>query len=385
MGAATGEGRLEEVPAEDPGADDPAADPAAKGMRQETVVMVVVVLAILAVGAFIVWRESGRRPGAPGPAVEQPAIGDDMRRVPPELVTHERVDRFATGFAKEVWGIELLPEGRIAACGEDGIRIFTRGGRERDFWPTDDYVRAVSLGPDDRVYACIRDRVVIYDLDGAVRGEWDTFPEHADCNEIVFGGGHAFVVDRSLRQMYRIDPATGEITMTFAGLKENRETGLSIPGHWADLEFHDGRVYVTNPHRMAVQAYDPETGGLVDTVGEAGFGHDQFAPCCNPVAMTIHPDGRILTSEKGIQRTKTLSPRGDLLGVVAIPQEFEDRDVMYAIDLEIDDSGRIYALTNGTNEIFVYESRSSAYRNGEAALEPADASAHGPSEEKEQP
>jgi hypothetical protein len=78
-----------------------------------------------------------------------------------------------------------------------------------------------------------------------------------------------------------------------------------------------------------------------------------FSGCCNPAHFTFLPDGRFVTSEKGLVRIKTYKPSGEFEGVVAAPVKFKDEG--RAPDIATDSKGNIYALDFDKKMIRVFE------------------------------
>jgi hypothetical protein len=67
-----------------------------------------------------------------------------------------------------------------------------------------------------------------------------------------------------------------------------------------------------------------------------------FCGCCNPSHFVILDDGSFVTSEKGIVRVKVYNRLGNVVSVVAGPDQFAEGTV--GLDLAKDSSQRIYVL-----------------------------------------
>lgn len=78
-----------------------------------------------------------------------------------------------------------------------------------------------------------------------------------------------------------------------------------------------------------------------------------FSGCCNPAHFTFLPDGRFVTSEKGLVRVKTYKPSGEFDGVVAAPVKFNEEGK--APDIATDAAGNVYALDFDKKMIRVFE------------------------------
>ena len=78
-----------------------------------------------------------------------------------------------------------------------------------------------------------------------------------------------------------------------------------------------------------------------------------FSGCCNPAHFAFLPDGRFVTSEKGLVRVKTYKPSGEFDAVVAAPVKFAEEGK--APDLAADAAGNVYVLDFDKKMIRVFE------------------------------
>ena len=94
-----------------------------------------------------------------------------------------------------------------------------------------------------------------------------------------------------------------------------------IPSPYFDLVVGpDETLWVVNPGMRRIESYS-FTGELQSMWGRAGAGIADFFGCCNPAHLALLPDGRFVTSEKGIPRIKVYSDAGEFERVVAGPRE----------------------------------------------------------------
>jgi hypothetical protein len=133
-----------------------------------------------------------------------------------------------------------------------------------------------------------------------------------------------------------------------------RETpGFVVPSPYFDLAIApSGLLFVANPGRQRVESYF-EDGTLVSVWGKASFDLDGFSGCCNPSHLAVLPDGRLVTSEKGLVRVKVHDAEGRFLGVVAegaaLGEDTAPREVA------ADSSGRVVILDPATRSVRVFE------------------------------
>jgi hypothetical protein len=116
----------------------------------------------------------------------------------------------------------------------------------------------------------------------------------------------------------------------------------------------DGDLWVVNPGLHALENYTTD-GQLREHWNSTTMQTEGFSGCCNPAHFTFLPDGRFITSEKGLVRIKTYKPSGEFEGVVAAPAKFKDEGE--APDIAVDSQGNIYALDFDKKMIRVFEKK----------------------------
>jgi hypothetical protein len=98
--------------------------------------------------------------------------------------------------------------------------------------------------------------------------------------------------------------------------------------------------------------------------GKAGSDIAGFFGCCNPSHLALLPDGRFVTSEKGIPRIKIYRADGEMECVVAGPQQLDvpanslgdprTTESQLVFDVAVDGQGRILVLDHRSNSIRVF-------------------------------
>jgi hypothetical protein len=96
-----------------------------------------------------------------------------------------------------------------------------------------------------------------------------------------------------------------------------------------------------------------EDGNLREHWNNTSMMTEGFSGCCNPAHFTFLPDGRFVTSEKGLVRVKTYKPSGEFDAVVAAPIKFTNEGK--APDIATDAAGNVYALDFDKKMIRVFE------------------------------
>jgi len=100
--------------------------------------------------------------------------------------------------------------------------------------------------------------------------------------------------------------------------------GFVIPSPYFDVAVNaQNELWVANTGMHSLQNYD-ENGSLLNSWEKISLEIEGFCGCCNPAQFTFLPDGRFVTSEKGMPRIKIYTSTGELESVVAAPDKFTD-------------------------------------------------------------
>jgi hypothetical protein len=161
------------------------------------------------------------------------------------------------------------------------------------------------------------------------------------------------VADAGKRKVLKYN-TEGKILLEFDGkADEGVLHGFIIPSGFFDLDFNpDGDLWVVNPGMHSLENYTAD-GNLREHWNNTSMMTEGFSGCCNPAYFTFLPDGRFVTSEKGLVRVKTYKPSGEFDGVVAAPVKFEEEGK--APDVATDSAGNVYALDFDKKMIRVFE------------------------------
>ncbi|MEI7767344.1 MAG: hypothetical protein WCJ97_07905 [Phycisphaerae bacterium] len=146
--------------------------------------------------------------------------------------------------------------------------------------------------------------------------------------------------------------ATGQIRNHLGGPDVNTKAeGLVVYRAPAQVRVSKaGEIWLTNPGQHELQAYSAD-GKLLRRWGQPGIATEQFPGCCNPVLLDFTPEGHIVVAQKAIAMIKIYSMTGELLEVVAGPEDFTDPRVGPEA-LSVDAQGRVYALDHGVVKVF---------------------------------
>ena len=309
----------------------------------------VVLLAALAMAAVAVFRQAreNRNPATPPKSL----LYDDSqyRKTDPALVKYREAAPVATGF-QQARGIALSSDGRISVAGDRAVRLFSKDGVQEKEWPLDGEPYVLAAGDGGRLYVGFLEHVEILGADGARAARWESLGKSARLTSLAAAGTDLWAADAGNRVVLHCD-AKGEIVGRYGERDEARkEPGLIVPSPHLDVAVaSDGTVWFTNPGRHRLENW-ALTGERIRTWGQPSAevlkaGRPEihgFCGCCNPTDFAFLPDGRFVTSEKGIPRVKVYKADGTFECVVAGAESFKSDEV--GLDVATDRDGRIYVL-----------------------------------------
>ena len=240
---------------------------------------------------------------------------------------------------------------RMDSAGKPGLELALSGP-----------VRCVAVSGDGTIFGGLRDHIEVFNAQGGKMARWETPGPKTWFTGLAAKGNDVFAADAGRRVILHYDrngKLLGEI-----GRKDAAKniSGFVVPSPFLDVLVHrDGLLRVNNPGRHRVELYTFD-GDLEGSWGKPTAGIEGFCGCCNPIAISLLADGRIVTCEKGIPRVKIYSSSGEFESVVAGPESFPENahactdlnDCIHGgLDAVVDSDGHIYILDIVTSEIRV--------------------------------
>lgn len=169
---------------------------------------------------------------------------------------------------------------------------------------------------------------------------------------IAVGKDAIYLADAGHRRIVRCT-LDGKIRGYLCEKDEKRGyNGLIVPSPHLDVCVDaDGAVHVANPGSHRIEIYDSD-GAPRWSWGEESQDMPGFCGCCNPTDFALLPDGRYVTTEKGIPRIKIYSPEGHFECVVAGPEHLSPGVV--GVDVAVLADGVIAALDRGIGAVRLF-------------------------------
>jgi len=305
-------------------------------------------------------RGQNARPGPSGRKLGAEFSYDvsGLGKIDPKLIQYELAAKLTPGF-KSIEGLAVDSEDRIWVAGVGAVKGFNKSGALERELSVAGKVSCLENGPDHRLYVGYADHVEVLGPEGKVEMRWESPAPKAVLTSISTGPKDVFVADAGNRVVWRYD-LSGKLVGSI-GKKESGKTyhRFVVPSPFFDVRIgHEGLIWVANPGEHLVEAF------TVDGEREAGWGETStavqgFCGCCNPVHFAFLPDGRFVTTEKGIPRVKVYSSQGKFECVVAGPETFTRHfnnpgAKVAGLGVATDSQGRVVVADPLTGEILIF-------------------------------
>ncbi len=317
-------------------------------MKNKGIVIFLIVMAVVIIAVIAVDYLSGR----PDKSTPNPFAYDvnNFKNVPEELILFKETKNFKLGF--EVPSSLTIEAGKLYVSGDNKLQIIDLNGKLLTEINLSETAKTMEVYKEN-IYVSVNNQIVVYDLSGNLLKEWEKPAENSLITAIAAYDKNIFIADAGKRKVIRYN-LQGEKLAEFDGkADEGVIHGFIIPSPYFDLDINtDGDLWVVNPGLHALENYT-EDGNLREHWNNTTMQTEGFSGCCNPAHFTFLPDGRFVTSEKGLVRIKTYKPSGEFEGVVAAPAKFKDEGE--APDVATDSQGNIYALDFDKKMIRVFE------------------------------
>jgi hypothetical protein len=286
-----------------------------------------------------------------------------LRKTDPKLIRYEQVGQFA-GPKIDPRRICIGPQDRLYIAAGDCVSVLEADGRQLSEINLGTAARCVAVASDGTMYAGARDHIEVFDAKGKRLAAWDSPGKRTWFTGLAVGEKDVFAADSGNRVVLRYDKSGKLIGRIGEKNNERNVPGIIMPSPYLDVKLaRDGLLRLNNTGRHKVEAYTM-SGDLEFAWGKPSSAIDGFCGCCNPIGLTLLPDGRYVTCEKGLPRVKIYSPEGAFEAVVAGAETFPENQKatfvkgaedcrLGGLDAAVDSQQRIYILDLVANNVRV--------------------------------
>ncbi len=245
----------------------------------------------------------------------------DYSKVDPARAGYEEVGQIRTKF-QSLRGIAVGPDDHIYIAADQRIGVFGKDTSTQSELKLNGSPRCLTVTEEGTVYVGLKDRVEVYNAKGRHEASWDELGQNAVLTSIAVSKDDVFVANAGEREVLRYHRSGKFIRHIGKKDKARNIPGFVVPSPYFDLAVApDGLLRVVNPGRHRVEAYTFD-GDFELSWGETSMRIEGFCGCCNPVNFALLPDGKFVTSEKGLPRIKVYDVDGTFVEVVAGPEHF---------------------------------------------------------------
>ncbi len=266
---------------------------------------------------------------------------ENFKKSEKSLMHYSEVHQINSGLQR-LYAIAIGPDDKIYISGVDSILILNKEGRPHSSIKTSGTAYCLAVDNNRDLYAGMKDHVEVYNAKGVKKAQWESLGERAIITSIAISEKSVFAADAGNHIVWKFSKSGQKQAKIGEKNKAKDIPGFVIPSPYFDVSVDpDGFLWVVNPGRHSLENYT-EAGDFRSSWGEYSMKIAGFCGCCNPTHMVILDDGSFVTSEKGIARIKVYNRLGELVSIVATPDQFSEG--VEGLDLAVDSSGGIYVL-----------------------------------------
>jgi len=284
-----------------------------------------------------------------------------FERTDPAQLLYRETAPIPTGF-DDPKCLTVGPDNTILIGGDRAVKCLDPAGQLQSTIPlaADPLALTATAG---RLCVALKDHLEIFDASGKLLVRCESPGEKTWLTGVADSGEAIYLADAGQREIIRCGP-DGKVAGRF-GHAGDGNPGFVIPSPYFHVMIGgDGLLWVNNPGRHRIEAYTTE-GRFELGWGAPSMAVEGFCGCCNPVDFTRRPDGKFVTSEKGLNRIKIYDVKGNFEGVVAGPEQLvkdldlakkacADCQVGFGFDVACDSTGRVLALDPATKTVRIF-------------------------------
>jgi len=276
---------------------------------------------------------------------------DAYDKIDPELIKYEMIHEISVSCTR-LYGVTVDAADFIYAATESRIIKFNKYGSEMMSIEVPDAIRALAIHENGDIYAASARNVFRFSPLGTLEKNLITLSDSSLITSIAVHAEDLFIADAGNR-IVRHYSTSGEFMNNLGGADAaQKRVGFIIPSPFFDLALgNDHSLWVVNPGMHRLENFD-HAGVLIQSWGIHSPKIEGFCGCCNPSHFAITPQGRFVTSEKGLVRVKVYDATGTMESVVAGPDQFTRQAT--GLDVVVDSEDRIIIACPATKTLKIF-------------------------------
>jgi len=278
-------------------------------------------LAVVLIAGIIVADYLSTRPGRRPP---NPYAFDvsEYELVDKSLVSYREVRQIRVADAVPVHLAARGKELYLLTAG--ALQVLTPAGEETGSFPLPAPPRCMTVTPGNILIIGFDDHLAAYTPTGELLYRSAPADGNARLTAVAAANGMVFAADAGNKQIIAFNEQLEQLHAFKGESGVSDLHGFILPSAHFDLAVNPtGELWVVNPGLHLLQNYEPD-GRFRRHWGKPSFDIEGFSGCCNPSHIAFLPDGRMITSEKGLVRIKIYKESGELESVVAPPDAFKN-------------------------------------------------------------
>ncbi len=275
---------------------------------------------------------------------------DLFETINPRLIAFEK-EMIIDVNRDSLMGITVDGQNNIYVTAEKSVLKYNQKGELLFSFFTKETARCITAS-DDGLYIGFKNQLIRTDFNGMEKQELILLDQTSIITSLAVSDSRIYLADAGYRLVRVLTLDGSEINTLGEKQPDKGMMGFIIPSPYFDVALdYENLLWAVNPGMHLLQQFS-RTGDPAGSWGITSSEIQGFCGCCNPVHFAFLPDGRYVTSEKGLVRVKVYDQTGKFESVVSGPENFS-RGVT-DLDIAVDKNGRILVLDPDAGKVLCF-------------------------------
>lgn len=243
--------------------------------------------------------------------------------------------------------ISVTASGNIILGGEQFITFYDQNFIQKwEFKPEMPVTSLATAGY--YIYAAVQNQILVLNNKGEKTDEWGPFETNAYITSIAANDTWLVIGDAANKKVFVVD--NKGLLKYIIG---NPEDPFIIPSFYFDVAIdNENNIFIANTGKRRIEKRNLD-GTMISYFGEPGTDKGAFCGCCNPAHFILIPGG-FVTAEKGINRIKIITDKGEFIEFVSSVNRFVPA---LPLDLASADGKIIYGANPADSKVYVFKQK----------------------------